>query len=319
MTVMVGWMGDLTRAGDPPPTESKSGAEQTAQQPAGKPGSPESTGTESKKVATAKARAAQKTQIPPGRSPGLAIRRMLRAFDRLQSQMTAELNLNDRQKTKIAQVFDRYRKDIQDPTVKPSLHQGGSDEEAPLRVSTEEHLKRKIDAQRGKIKPAEVPPAASGKSRPRATVFDAAPLITEELTHELDFEQRKPFEKMALRWTILQPTAGLRDGPLQRLTRASKDPMLDITEAERTELFLQIDEKAKEARELRRANPVADLQPLADEVRPELLKKLTPAQQEHFSKTFQALEAEAAAEAADEAKRAEAAKQSEKAPEITDK
>jgi hypothetical protein len=130
-------------------------------------------------------------------------------------------------------------------------------------------------------------------------VFDSHAALLDDLSTPLEFDQREKFNQIAARWAVLTPNAELRGGPLTRVLRAVKDPSLDITVSLREDLMNLVSQAIRENKKSR--DDAAKMAAVIADLKANINKQLTPAQQEHFAKTVQELDEEAALEAKEEA------------------
>lgn len=128
----------------------------------------------------------------------------------------------------------------------------------------------------------------SGKEgRPELIMYHAAELLDNLLALMPD-EHKKQFDELIIRWDITY-AGGMPDGPLRRLNRIIKSPLLDFTNEVRFDILGIIGSNMREVGTLRQRTEMKKRKAY-EKTREEIFKKLTPAQQAEVDKSMKLID-----------------------------
>lgn len=112
-------------------------------------------------------------------------------------------------------------------------------------------------------------------------------VFVERLTEEFYGEQVKQLTRVLRRWEVLQVPMGMRDDPVKRVRRSIQDPKIGLSDSETEAFKVMIDKRLREL--IRTRADQETFAAVAEELRSEILQKLTPDQQKQFLTTHQEL------------------------------
>lgn len=128
----------------------------------------------------------------------------------------------------------------------------------------------------------------SGKEgRPELIMYHAAELLDNLLALMPD-EHNKQFDELIIRWDITY-SGGMPDGPLRRLNRIIKSPLLDFTNEVRFDILGIIGSNMRRLGTIRNRTE-AKKRKAYEKTREEIFKKLTPAQQAEVDKSMKLID-----------------------------
>lgn len=131
------------------------------------------------------------------------------------------------------------------------------------------------------------------RNRPSGSMFDDPMAFVNLLATELSGQQIEQFKELANRWKVLRPF-GSADGPLRQLSRAVRDPALEIGEVHRESADKRV---RQEILTLGRDRQHADKRIAAyEKAKADIVANLAPAQREHLENTLKELQTEFADE-----------------------
>ena len=246
--------------------------------------------------ASVRARKQKRMARGPRRYKAHHIAQVQRQYVTLREMIEKEMDLSSELEQTVGAIFDRYSRAMRGDAPRPGLYRN-RDETLEGRGDTAkaellQQFRRRYGGPQQPPRPA-VPGGRAAKGKgPMPSLFDGHNAIIEDLIQEFDGEERRKMRRLTTRWQAFQPRIGLHDAHLGRLLRSLKDPLLDITQEQRTEFRRKIVMRSRTMRKDRFDPAVTSA--AADEMSAEIAKELTAEQRDHFFATWKALEKEAA-------------------------